>query len=73
MARSYNTCRAPETCVATTLPRVSKEVALSSHLADVHRLAVMRAEILVLIAARVQGRGAQDILAPVGQNREKNT
>eukprot|EP00964_Phaeocystis_antarctica_P109894 scaffold74299_cov69-Phaeocystis_antarctica.AAC.2 len=29
----------------------------------------MRAEILVLIASRVQGRGAQDILAPVGRNR----
>ena len=44
---------------------VSKEVARSSHLADVHRLAIVRAEILVLIATRVQGRGAQDILAPV--------
>ena len=64
--RSCNTCRAPVTCVATILSRVSKEVARSSDLADVHRLAVMRAEVLVLIATRVQGRGAQDILAPVG-------
>ena len=62
-----HTRRAPVTCVAVVLPRVSKEVTLSSHLADVHRLAVMRAEILVLIATRVQGRGAQDILAPVGR------
>lgn len=64
--RSCNTCRAPVTCVATILSRVSKEVARSSDLADVHRLAVMRAEVLVLIATRVQGHGAQDILAPVG-------
>ena len=65
-ARSCTMCRAPVARVATMLSRVSKEVARSSHLADVHRLAVMRAELLVLIATRVQGRGAQDILAPVG-------
>ena len=65
-ARSCTMCRAPVARVATMLLRVSKEVARSSHLADVHRLAIMRAELLVLIATRVQGRGAQDILAPVG-------